>query len=120
MARLHVLAGDPVSRSYTIVVHAATPAGNNLAGVSWAAALVASGRAKTVMTEGNDPGQISAAEKNAILAGTVIEGVFSFTDNPAFNDQQRVAMLDQQATQVLAELQARLGVELLYWGATLS
>lgn len=118
MSRLHVLSGDPTSGAYTIVVHDATPAGNNSAGFSWSSVIVASGLATTIMAEGTGPGQISTAERASVLAGTTLEGVFSFTDNPAWNNAQRNAALDAMATQVIAELQARLGARLKFWGAT--
>ena len=117
--RLHVLAGN-TRGDYTVVLHQPTPAGNNSAGHSWASVMVASGRAQTVMTVGTGPGQTTQAEVDAILAGTVIEGVFGFTDNPAWSTAERLAELDAVATARLANLVDRLAAELKWYGATRS
>lgn len=117
--RLHVL-GQSEPGSYTIVVHQATPAGNNSAGFSWASVLVAAGKAQSVLTVGTGPGQTTQAEIDAIEAGTIIEGVFGFTDNPAWSPAQRNSELDAQATARLSNLVDRLASELKWYGATRS
>ena len=119
MAKIHVLEAGAVN-TYRVAVHIATPAGNNSAGVAWSAAVANSGRANTVLSEGNGPGQISTAEMNQIQNGSLIEGVFDFTDNPADDAATRNARLDQVATQTTNELLARYQRELKYWGATRS
>jgi len=116
MSKLHVLRGTQ-SLDYTIVVHGPTPAGNNSAGVAWSACLVAAGLAQTQMTIGSGPGQISQAEADGIAAGTTMEAVFSFTDEPALTTPQRNALLDAQATQLLQGLQDRYALELKWFGA---
>lgn len=117
MARIHVLeATGP--HQYRVVVHDATPAGNNGAGVAWATALVNSGRASTVMPEGSGPGQITTAERNQVLAGTVLEAVFDFGFDPALTPAQRNAALDAEATKLIAETQAELAAKLRFFGAT--
>jgi hypothetical protein len=118
MSKLHILAGNPVSNEFTIVVHAPTPGTNNTAGFSWSSVLVAAGRATTIMTEGAGPGQITTAERAGVLAGTTLEGVFSFTDDPNMAPAARLALLDAMADQVIAALQARIAAELKYWGLT--
>jgi hypothetical protein len=70
------------------------------------------------MATGSGAGQIAAAEASAIAAGTTIEGVFAFTDNPSWDSTQRNAELDAQATSTLSQLVARLANELKWWGAT--
>ena len=115
MSRLHVLEG--AGGVYRIVVHNATPAGNNSAGVAWSAALINSGNNTTTMVTGTGPGQITSAEAGQIAAGTVIEGVFTFTDNPAWTAAQRNAALDAMATQTINETLARLADQLKWFGA---
>ena len=116
MARIHVLTGG--NNLYQVVVHETTPAGNNSAGVSWATAAKNAGFAVTVMSEGNGPGQISTAEKNQVESGALLEGVFSFQDDPNYTPAQRNAALDQVANQTIAELVALRSGQLKWFGAT--
>ncbi len=117
MAKIHVLTGS-TNNLYTVVVHAATPVGNNGAGVSWADAIKNSGRAVSVMTVGNGPGQIATAEMNQVTAGSVIEAVFQWGDDPAWTNTERQADLDLRASQLVSELLARYQGELKYFGFT--
>lgn len=117
MAKIHVLelSGNNV---YTVVVHATTPAGNNGAGTAWSVAVANSGRNTTIMAVGNGAGQITQAEANQIAAGTIIEGVMQWGDDPAWTNAQRIADLDLQANQLVTELLARYQEELKYFGFT--
>lgn len=117
MSRLHVLDGTGTPNTFRIVLHEATPGGNNSAGITWVLALVNSGRAHTVMTEGAGAGQITTAEKAAVEAGTTLEATFTFTVDPAWNATTRNAALDAEATKLLAETQAKLAAELKWFGA---
>lgn len=117
MARIHVLDCIGVDL-YVVVVHDATPTGNNSTGVPWSTAVINSGRAFTVLTEGTGPGQISTSEKASVENGTILEGVFHFQDNPSWNAATRAAMLDSVANACIAELQARYAKELKFYGAT--
>lgn len=118
MSKLHVLEASGVPNMYRVILHEATPVGNNSAGVSWASALVGSGAAKTRMIEGSGPGQITTAEKAAVEAGTTVEGEFYFQDNPGDNAATRNAALDTHATRYLAILQAEIAIKLKWFGAT--
>lgn len=118
MARLHVLETNGVPNLYRVILHEATPAGNNSAGLSWSSVMVGAGIAKTRMTEGTGPGQITTAEKNSVEAGTTIEGEFWFQDNPSDNAAARNAALDAHATRYLAELQADIARKYKFFGAT--
>lgn len=115
MSRLHVL--DGTGGVYRIVVHQATPAGNNSAGVAWPTAIINAARNATSMVTGTGAGQIASAEATQIAAGTVIEGVFTFKDNPTWTAAQRNAALDAMATQTINETLARLADELKWFGA---
>lgn len=119
MARIHVLQAAGVD-TYTVVVHAPTPAGNNSAGIAWSTALANAGLATTVMTVGNGPGQISQSEANQIAAGTVLEGTMQWGDNPAWTNAERQADLALRANQLIAELQARYAAQLKFFGATVA
>jgi hypothetical protein len=115
MSKLHVLEQLGLNR-YRIVVHQATPVGSNSAGVSWATAIVNSGRATSVMPAGSGAGQIESAELTAVQNGTTLEGVFEFQDDPAWSTAQRNAALDAAAAQTIAELQSRLAFDLKFFG----
>ena len=117
MARIHILEGSGVS-TYTVVVHDATPVGNNVAGVPWSDCIKNAGLNTTMMTVGAGPGQISNNEQNAIAAGTTLEGVFQWDNNPAWTQAERAADLDLRATQLIAELQASLAKRLRLFGLT--
>lgn len=117
MARIHVLESGSLNE-YTIVVHAPTPGGTNSAGVSWATAIANSGRNVSRMTVGNGAGQITNTEATNVGNGSVIEAVFQFTDDPAWDTATRNARLDAEATKLVAETQARYSQELKFFGAT--
>lgn len=117
MAKIHVLAGAG-QNIYTVVIHATTPAGNNLAGNSWATCIQNSGRNISVLTTGNGPGQIATNEMNQITSGTLYESVMQWGDDPAWTNAERQADLDLRATQLSAETLARLQQELKYFGFT--
>jgi hypothetical protein len=115
MAKIHVLSGAGAD-VYTVVVHAAAPAGNNLAGVPWADAIKNSGRAVSILTVGTGAGQIGNAEMNQITNGATIEGSFAWGDDPAWTNAERQADLDVRATQLVTALLARYQQELKYFG----
>ena len=117
MAKIHVIDGN-TNNLYTVVVHATTPAGNNGAGIPWSDAIKNSGRAVSVLTVGNGAGQVQTNEMNQITAGSLIEAVFQWGDDPAWNNTQRQADLDLRASQLVAELLARYQQELKYFGFT--
>lgn len=121
MSRMHVLAGSSTGNLFTVVVHAPTPAGNNVAGVSWKVALGNSGlQAASALPPGNGPGQISAAEANQVTGGDLIEAVVPWEDDPTWTPAQRQADLNARATiavnQTLADYQQRLK----YFGFTVA
>lgn len=117
MSTLHVLENTGQPNLYRIILHQATPAGNNSAGVTWVSALANFG-VKTRMLIGTGPGQITSAEAADVAAGITLEGEFFFQDNPADNAAARNAALDAHATRYLAELQAAIAVKLKWFGAT--
>lgn len=119
MSKIHVLEGG-INGIYQAVVHVATPVGNNEASVSWADAIKNSGRAQTVMTVGNGSGQITSNEANQVNNGAIIEGVFSWQDDPSWTVAQRIADLDVRAQQMADDLLRRYEAELRYFGFTRS
>lgn len=114
--KIHVLTGDGIA--YSVVIHAPVPAGNNLAGVPWSTAIQNSGKNTSVLPTGNGPGQIAAAELAQIQAGTLVEAVLSFGDNPSWTQAERIAELDRQASRLVQDTLNRLQDELKYFGAT--
>lgn len=118
MAQLHVLLGDG-NRNYTCVLHIPIAAGNNAVGMSFRAALVASGIGGTTqLATGLGGHQISATELAQIQAGEVYETSFSFQDEPGYSTAQRNAALDQQIAGIAAETQTRLAQQLRYFSHT--
>jgi hypothetical protein len=101
---------------FNVVVHIATPAGNNSAGVLWTDAVKNSGRNTSVLSVGNGAGQITQAEMNTLTAGTIVEGVMQWQDDPSLSNAQRIAALDAAANQLGTELLARYSQELKYFG----
>jgi hypothetical protein len=88
---------------YEVVVHSPTPAGNNSAGVAWSAVLVNGGNNASSLPIGAGGGRISQNEANQIAAGTVFETKFSWGDDPAWTNPQRIADLELRAQQAVAE-----------------
>lgn len=117
MAKIHVL-GRAGLNVYTVVIHATTPAGNNSAGISWATAIANSGHNTTILPVGNGAGQISQNEANQVAAGSIIEAILQWGDDPTWTNQQRIDDLDLRATQLVAETVARYQDELKYFGFT--
>lgn len=116
MSSIHVIQGR--NNVYSVVVHVATPAGNNAAGVAWSTAIKNAGRAKTVMQVGSGAGQITTAESNDVTNGAVLEGVFQWQDNPAWTNAERIADVELRAQQLRDELLARVQDELKFFGYT--
>lgn len=119
MAKVHVLEGSGASPgTFRVIVHVATPVGNNSAGTSWATALVNTKRNFTRMVVGVGPGQITTAERDQVVAGTMMEGEFTVGDDITFTGPQRAAYLDTMADRFIVDMQADAALELKYFGAT--
>ena len=115
MARLHIQ-GQVGLNLYDVIVHSPVPATSNSAGVPWAVAIKNSGRAVTILQPGSGSGLISPSEAAAIEAGTVLETRFQWQDNPQWNNPQRLADLNDRATQAVSEALNRLSRELRFFG----
>ena len=115
MSDIHILDGNG-GNLFTVVVHVATPNGSNIVGTSWVDAIKNSGRAKSILTVGNGRGQISNAEMNSILAGSIIEGVLQWEDDPAWTNQQRTDDIAVRAAQLKAQLLHQYARELKFFG----
>jgi hypothetical protein len=116
MSAIHVLTGNgPV---YNVVVHVATPVGNNSAGVLWSDAIKGSGRNTSVMAVGNGSGQITQNEMNQISAGTIIEAQMQWGDDVSLTNAQRLAAIDVAATHLANDLIAQYAADLKYFGLT--
>lgn len=119
MARIHVLSRAGLN-VYSCIVHAPTPAGNNVVGVAWSTAIQNSGNNTTQLTIGNGPGQITNAEANQVTAGTMIEATFPWEDNPLWTNAERTADLTTRAAQAVAIVTADLQEKLRFFGHTVA
>lgn len=119
MARMHILEQSQPNL-YNVIVHAPTPAGNNQAGIAWSTAIVNAGLARTALTTGNGPGQITAAEANQVTNGTVIEATFQWGDDPTWTNAERLADLNTRATQAVDEVLANYAARLRQYGRTVA
>lgn len=118
MSRLHILAGSGVN-SFQCALHETVPAGNNAAGVPWSTALVNSGvGGRSIMAVGSGAGQITQAEMDQIIAGTLYEVLFTFQNDPNWTQAQRNAAMDTQIATLSAETQTRIASSLRLFGLT--
>ncbi len=79
MSKCHILESDN-NQSYAVVIHFATPTGNNTVGLSWKACGLESGLIGTTILEvGTDPGDITQTEYDDIIAGDIVEIVRTAT-----------------------------------------
>ena len=119
MARLHNM--EQVGNNlYNVVVHATVPNGNNSAGIAWSTAIVNAGLAVTSMTVGNGPGQITQNEANQIASGSVIEAPFQWGDDPAWDNNTRLADLNTRAAQAVSDAITNLQNRLKQFGRTVA
>lgn len=116
MAALHVLEGDGIR--FRVVAHAAVPAGNNTAGNSWKSCLIASGMNTTILPEGAGVGQITTAEKNQIIAGDVIEMVFSVDIPTVGTNGNKLAIVQAAVAKMRADYLAALASKFSFYGYT--
>ncbi len=116
MAALHVLEGDGIR--YRVVAHVATPAGNNSANVSWKNCILASGMNTTILTEGSGAGQITTAEKNQIIAGDVIEMVFTVEVPETGTNPNKQAAVQTAVAKMQTDYLASLALRFRYYGYT--
>ncbi len=118
MADMHVLKGD--GATWRVAMHIAIPPANNAAGIPWPLALVNSGRATTILPDGDGTaGTIDATEKAAILAGDVLEHVEEFRiESGGSSATEVLAALRQFYFAKLGQVTADLQRTLKYFGAT--
>lgn len=112
--KIHILEALEAGR-YRAVLHAPVPAGNNSAGVPWKAALVGAGLNKTALPVGTLPGTIDALERDAVVAGDVLEIV---TELRAETGGATPASLTQMADRVIADRLQQLAARLKFFGYT--
>ena len=122
MSNVHALVFD--GGSIHLVCHIPIPTVNggvNQAGVAWETAFVRSGGVKpTVMVVGDGTGgTISATERDAILAGQVIEREvhFAFPSNwESLNAAQKNQLVDDKYAQLKNDVQGEVQAALRYFG----
>jgi hypothetical protein len=116
MAALHVLEGDGIR--YRVVAHTATPAGNNTAGNSWKNCLLSAGLNTTTLAEGVGVGQITAAEKAQVVAGDVIEMVFTIDVPTVGTNGNKLVAVQNAVAKMQADYLAQLQERFRYFGYT--
>ena len=99
--KIWILEAD-ANENYQCVIHTPTPAGNNSAGFTWVSCLVNAGLNTTILPVGSGAGQQLQAEHDAVVAGTTIELVKTFSIAGANVNATQVAVIrDQAATDYL-------------------
>lgn len=102
MSQVHVL--EYTEGRFRCLLHTATPAGNNAAGIPWSTVFLVTGRSgRTAMVEGTDPGQITAAEQAQIRAGTLLEFEVLIDAAPTITAAQLQTLLQNQAPAFVTE-----------------
>jgi len=118
MATTHVLQRFTPER-IVLILHTATPAGNNSAGLTWKTVLLAAGAAGTTsLTVGTGPGQITSAEAAQVTAGDVLEFRREIKFPTAGNNAAKVALLNEIVPGIIAEELARLQTVHKFYGFT--
>ncbi len=117
MSKLHVLTSDGKGR-YSAVVHTPVPLGNNSAGESWKAALLAGGASgSTDLVVGTGPSNILQAEKDQITAGNVLEFRISF---PFESGGASLVSLNEMVDSAIVNKKAQLASQYKYFGFTVA
>lgn len=116
MAALHILEGD--GQNYRVVVHHATPTGNNANGTSLKNCVLAAGLNTTVMSEGAGLGQITPAEKSQIVAGDILEMVFTIQIPTTGTGANKLAYVQAAVASKRTDYLAQLAERLNYFGYT--
>lgn len=104
------------NRRYKVAIHFATSAGNNSAGKSWKACALSSGMiGSTILEVGVEPGNISQAVYDSIIAGDTIEIVRTIA--PGTNPT--IASVNALCDILVSEYQAGMAGTLKYYGYTI-
>jgi hypothetical protein len=85
MSKVHVLESNNAF-SYRVAIHFPTPTGNNSVGKSWKSCALSAGNiGSTVLSVGTEPGNITQAEYDSIIAGDTVECIETISPglNPA-------------------------------------
>jgi hypothetical protein len=116
----HVLTGLDDGNAFRVVNHIPIPPANNRVGVNYRTAIINSGiGGRTILPDGDGSGgTISAAEKAAILAGSLYEVVEEFSTNPGETAAQLQARIDARYNALIGIVQDRVGKQLSYFGFT--
>lgn len=113
--KIFILESDN-DNSYKVAIHFTTPAGNNSVGKSYKACALGSKMIGTTVLEvGTEPGNISQAEHDSIIAGDAIEIIRSIT--PGL-DPSNTDVVDA-CNICVGEYQADMARILKYYGHTI-
>jgi hypothetical protein len=73
MSKIHILESNNAF-GYKVAIHFATPIGNNSVGNSWKSCALSAGNiGSTILSVGTEPGNITQAEYDSIIAGDTVE-----------------------------------------------
>jgi hypothetical protein len=73
MSKIHILESNNAF-GYKVAIHFPTPIGNNSVGNSWKSCALSAGNiGSTVLSVGTEPGNITPAEYDSIIAGDTVE-----------------------------------------------
>jgi hypothetical protein len=112
MSKIHVLESDG-NFGYSIAIHFDTPLGNNSVGLSWKSCALAAGLiGSTSLEVGSEPGNITQAEHDSIIAGDTIEVVATVV--PGVSPTS--AAVNALADVAIAAYQAMMARRLKYYG----
>ena len=115
MAKIHILESDN-NFSYKVIIHFATPIGNNAVGLSWkSCALLNKDIGSTILEVGVEPSNITQAEYDDIIAGDIIEIIETISPGVSPTNVSVDALADIR----INEWKANLERVLKYYGHTI-
>jgi hypothetical protein len=94
MSKIHILESDN-GWGYRVAIHFDTPAGNNAVGYTWKACGLKSGLiGSTILDVGTNPSNITQIEHDNILAGDIVEIVYTISPGVNPTNVTVVALCD--------------------------
>lgn len=108
--KIHIL--EKINKSYRVVIHFATPTGNNSAGKSWKSVGLASGKIGSTCLK-VETNNITQEEYDQILSGDVIE-IVRVIDTPATE-----IAVNKLADILINEYEENMAQSLKYYGYTI-
>lgn len=121
MANIHVHDTPNGGTDFNLVIHVATPAGNNSAGVPWATVAMRTRPTVSVLPSGDGTnGTIGSTEVAALAAGTLMEQSVTWRAPVNMTPQQMGVWAQAQWTVASAGITAAFQLANVWWGAASS